>query len=118
MLRPSPPRGETGRMAEMKNHRRWVTWMAALLIAAAMVSLPRAGTALPIRDPMPSGFPWEFGDPDEPHGARPAWWDLMWLRNFRLQAHDAEWAKPDAAATTYRKQSAAPLINRKPGEHE
>ncbi len=67
MLRSLPPEGETGRMAEMmRNHRRWVTWMAALLIAAGLVAFPSAGTAFPIR--TPEGNPYQFGDPDEPGG--------------------------------------------------
>src|SRR6266571_5029619 len=73
-------------MAEMmRNHRRWVTWMAALMIAAGLVALPNAGTAFPIR--APEGSPYQFGEPDEPMGrAREVWPGWDWLKAMRFRS--------------------------------
>lgn len=51
----------------MKQPRRWAAWLAAILIAASLVGMPRRGAATPpFIDDLPP--PVNEGDPDVPYG--------------------------------------------------
>ena len=70
----------------MRIDRRWVAGMAALLMAAFLLTaMPREGAALPIRYWMGPGGP-QFGDPDVPFDGAILWRpDGLWVRLGGLQ---------------------------------
>ncbi len=69
----------------MKRESRWLAGMAAVVMAATLMAMPREGAAWPIRYFYPEGGP-VFGVPDTPVGrtqlVRP---ESCWLGPIRIR---------------------------------
>ncbi|MBI5708717.1 MAG: hypothetical protein HZC42_00175 [Candidatus Eisenbacteria bacterium] len=75
----------------MKQSRRWVALVAALMMAASLVATPRVGMGLPDK-PIDSADPPQenFGEPDIPTAPQaalrlPTWWEtFIWLERLAI----------------------------------